>query len=202
MVVKYIYRLQLTGKTGKFTFFCQPEIFLTSSLVLIHKTSHHSHAFPRLESHRTEKDNSPPSPHLTIFSDGLVRVQNDQVLVSTCRMHVYKFPFDVQSCNLSFKSVVHSGEFIFQHLAPPPPEYSPLPLSRCSRGDRARSPSKLSGGHGHDDANPVRVAVCQHEGYQQDHQHLPAAARCLNFHCESRDLSIHLVQVRTIIYFF
>lgn len=62
-------------------------------------------------SHRTEKDKAPPSPHLTIHSDGLVRVQNDQVLVSTCRMHVYKFPFDVQSCNLSFKSVVHSGEF-------------------------------------------------------------------------------------------
>lgn len=65
--------------------------------------------------HRTEKDKAPPSPHLTIHSDGLVRVQNDQVLVSTCRMHVYKFPFDIQSCNLSFKSVVHSGEFSFHH---------------------------------------------------------------------------------------
>nr|XP_046234247.1 5-hydroxytryptamine receptor 3A-like [Scatophagus argus] len=56
----------------------------------------------------TEKDKAPPSPHLTIYSNGLVTVQNDQVLVSTCRMHVYKFPFDIQSCNLSFKSVVHS----------------------------------------------------------------------------------------------
>ncbi|XP_073345270.1 5-hydroxytryptamine receptor 3A-like [Pagrus major] len=56
----------------------------------------------------TEKDKAPPSPLLTIHSNGLVSVQNDQVLVSTCRMHVYKFPFDIQSCNLSFKSVVHS----------------------------------------------------------------------------------------------
>ncbi|XP_068162286.1 5-hydroxytryptamine receptor 3A-like [Antennarius striatus] len=56
----------------------------------------------------TEKDKAPPSPHLTIYSNGLVNVQNDQVLVSTCRMHVYKFPFDIQRCNLSFKSVVHS----------------------------------------------------------------------------------------------
>ncbi|XP_039991843.1 5-hydroxytryptamine receptor 3A-like [Xiphias gladius] len=56
----------------------------------------------------TEKDKAPPSPLLTIFSNGSVLVQNDQVLVSTCRMHVYKFPFDIQSCTLSFKSVIHS----------------------------------------------------------------------------------------------
>ncbi|XP_047465704.1 5-hydroxytryptamine receptor 3A-like [Mugil cephalus] len=56
----------------------------------------------------TEKDKAPPSPLLTIKYSGIVHVQNDQVLVSTCRMQVYKFPFDVQSCTLSFKSVVHS----------------------------------------------------------------------------------------------
>lgn len=38
-------------------------------------------------------------------------MQNDQVLVSTCRMHTYNFPFDIQSCNLSFKSVIHTGEY-------------------------------------------------------------------------------------------
>ncbi|XP_037546870.1 5-hydroxytryptamine receptor 3A-like [Nematolebias whitei] len=56
----------------------------------------------------TQKDTAPPSPHLIIMSNGKVLVQNDQVLVSTCRMQVYKFPFDLQSCNLSVKSVVHS----------------------------------------------------------------------------------------------
>ncbi|XP_059181183.1 5-hydroxytryptamine receptor 3A-like [Centropristis striata] len=56
----------------------------------------------------TEKDKAPLSPHLTIDSNGLVHVQDDQVLVSTCRMHIFKFPFDIQSCKLSFKSVVHS----------------------------------------------------------------------------------------------
>uniref|UniRef100_A0A671XBZ5 Uncharacterized protein n=1 Tax=Sparus aurata TaxID=8175 RepID=A0A671XBZ5_SPAAU len=60
----------------------------------------------------TEKDKAPPSPLLTIHSNGLVSIQNDQVLVSTCRMHVYKFPFDIQSCNLTFKSVVHSVDEI------------------------------------------------------------------------------------------
>ncbi|XP_033182729.1 5-hydroxytryptamine receptor 3A-like [Anabas testudineus] len=57
-----------------------------------------------------EKDKAPPSPLLTISSEGMVIAKNDQVLVSTCRMHVYKFPFDVQTCTLSFKSVIHSTE--------------------------------------------------------------------------------------------
>lgn len=56
----------------------------------------------------TEKDKAPPSPYLSINNEGYVEVQNDQVLVSTCRMHVYQFPFDVQSCSLSFKSVIHT----------------------------------------------------------------------------------------------
>ncbi|XP_034426825.1 5-hydroxytryptamine receptor 3A-like [Hippoglossus hippoglossus] len=60
----------------------------------------------------TEKDRAPPSPHLTIHSDGLVHEQNDLVLVSTCRMHVYQFPFDTQSCNLSFRSIIHPSEEI------------------------------------------------------------------------------------------
>nr|XP_057923058.1 5-hydroxytryptamine receptor 3A-like isoform X1 [Doryrhamphus excisus] len=59
-----------------------------------------------------EKDKAPPSPHLTITSGGRVQVQNDQVLLSTCRMHIYQFPFDHQSCNLSFKSVVHPAQEI------------------------------------------------------------------------------------------
>ncbi|KAK2820596.1 hypothetical protein Q5P01_023555 [Channa striata] len=58
----------------------------------------------------TEKDKAPPSPYLTISDKGDVEVQNDQVLVSTCRMHTYNFPFDIQSCNLSFKSVIHTAK--------------------------------------------------------------------------------------------
>ncbi|XP_077358017.1 5-hydroxytryptamine receptor 3A-like [Festucalex cinctus] len=57
-----------------------------------------------------EKDKAPPSPYLTILSDGRVYVKNDQVLLSTCKLHIYLFPFDQQSCNLTFKSVVHSSE--------------------------------------------------------------------------------------------
>ncbi|XP_047233501.1 5-hydroxytryptamine receptor 3A-like [Girardinichthys multiradiatus] len=60
----------------------------------------------------TERDKAPPSPYLTISSNGKVLIQNDQVLVSTCRIQVHKFPFDVQSCTLSIKSVVHSVQEI------------------------------------------------------------------------------------------
>ncbi|XP_035469045.1 5-hydroxytryptamine receptor 3A-like [Scophthalmus maximus] len=56
----------------------------------------------------TEKDRASPSPYLSINDRGDVEVQNDHVLVSTCRMHIYNFPFDIQSCNLSFKSVIHT----------------------------------------------------------------------------------------------
>ncbi|KAA8581358.1 hypothetical protein FQN60_002939 [Etheostoma spectabile] len=60
----------------------------------------------------TEKDKAPPSPYLTINNKGDVEVQNDQVLVSTCRMQIYNFPFDIQSCNLSFKSIIHTAKDI------------------------------------------------------------------------------------------
>ncbi|KAK2820599.1 hypothetical protein Q5P01_023558 [Channa striata] len=59
-----------------------------------------------------EKDKAPPAPYLVIEFNGYVTTINDQVLVSTCRMHIYKFPFDVQVCNLTFKSVIHSDEEI------------------------------------------------------------------------------------------
>ncbi|XP_031698788.1 5-hydroxytryptamine receptor 3A-like [Anarrhichthys ocellatus] len=60
----------------------------------------------------TEKDKALPSPYLILNSSGWVINRNDMVVVSTCKMRVYKFPFDVQSCNLSFKSVLHSDNDI------------------------------------------------------------------------------------------
>ncbi|XP_029978007.1 5-hydroxytryptamine receptor 3A-like [Sphaeramia orbicularis] len=60
----------------------------------------------------TEKDKAPVIPYLFIDSKGYVEVHEDQALVSTCRMHVYKFPFDTQSCNLTFKSAIHTAKDI------------------------------------------------------------------------------------------
>ncbi|KAF7204080.1 5-hydroxytryptamine receptor 3A-like [Nothobranchius furzeri] len=57
-----------------------------------------------------ENDKAPPVPYLCIYHNNEVELRNDQVVVSTCRMHVYKFPFDIQSCNLSFKSVLYPDD--------------------------------------------------------------------------------------------
>ncbi|XP_011490769.1 5-hydroxytryptamine receptor 3A [Oryzias latipes] len=58
----------------------------------------------------TEKDKAPPSPLLKIHNEGKVEFRNNQVIISTCKMHAYKFPFDLQSCSLTFKSVLHNDE--------------------------------------------------------------------------------------------
>ncbi|XP_038128530.1 5-hydroxytryptamine receptor 3A-like [Cyprinodon tularosa] len=60
----------------------------------------------------TEQDKASPSPYLNIRSHGWVEYRNDQVVISTCRMQVYRFPFDIQSCNISFKSIMHPDEEI------------------------------------------------------------------------------------------
>ncbi|XP_067433212.1 5-hydroxytryptamine receptor 3A-like [Thunnus thynnus] len=58
----------------------------------------------------TEQDKTPSSPYLTINSDGTVERMDYKVLVSACRMQVHKFPFGIQTCNLSFKSVIYNVE--------------------------------------------------------------------------------------------
>uniref|UniRef100_A0A671XC50 Si:dkey-49c17.4 n=1 Tax=Sparus aurata TaxID=8175 RepID=A0A671XC50_SPAAU len=58
----------------------------------------------------TEKDKASASPYLTVFNDSEVWLRNDMLVISTCKMNVYKFPFDIQSCNLSFKSAMYSDE--------------------------------------------------------------------------------------------
>ncbi|XP_054898953.1 5-hydroxytryptamine receptor 3A-like [Poeciliopsis prolifica] len=60
-----------------------------------------------------EKDKAPPSPFLKIHSNGLVEFSNDQIVISTCKMHVHKFPFDIQTCNITFKSYLY-GEHELQ----------------------------------------------------------------------------------------
>ncbi|XP_034005690.1 5-hydroxytryptamine receptor 3A-like [Trematomus bernacchii] len=57
-----------------------------------------------------EKDKAVPTPFVTINSNGFVEHVRDFMVVSTCKMQIYKFPFDVQSCNLSLKSIVYPEE--------------------------------------------------------------------------------------------
>ncbi|KAJ4923727.1 hypothetical protein JOQ06_014006 [Pogonophryne albipinna] len=57
-----------------------------------------------------EKDKDVPSPFITIHSNGFVQYVRDLMVVSSCRMQVYKFPFDTQSCKLSLKSITYPEE--------------------------------------------------------------------------------------------
>nr|XP_043870401.1 5-hydroxytryptamine receptor 3A-like [Solea senegalensis] len=60
----------------------------------------------------TENDKSKPNPYVTILFNGTTGIIYNHVLVSTCKMQVFRFPFDTQSCNLTFRSVIHSGEYV------------------------------------------------------------------------------------------
>ncbi|XP_036938098.1 uncharacterized protein LOC119010229 [Acanthopagrus latus] len=60
----------------------------------------------------TEKDKTSASPHVIVLSSGRISLRNDMMVISTCKMNVYKFPFDNQSCNLTFKSAIYSNEEI------------------------------------------------------------------------------------------
>ncbi|XP_069016540.1 5-hydroxytryptamine receptor 3A-like [Embiotoca jacksoni] len=59
-----------------------------------------------------EQDKFYQSPFLGAYYHGLVQYTQEQVVRSTCKMAVYKFPFDIQRCNMSFKSLLYSNESI------------------------------------------------------------------------------------------
>lgn len=57
-----------------------------------------------------DEDNSPVTPYVYLHNTG--RVYDDKPLrvVSTCRLVIYTFPFDVQNCSLTFGSYLHFGK--------------------------------------------------------------------------------------------
>nr|XP_046168868.1 5-hydroxytryptamine receptor 3A-like [Oncorhynchus gorbuscha] len=54
-----------------------------------------------------EKDDGPHSPYLYVSHDGIVLIEDEMKVVSTCKMDVHKFPFDTQRCNITFSSAIH-----------------------------------------------------------------------------------------------
>ncbi|XP_034415226.1 5-hydroxytryptamine receptor 3A-like [Cyclopterus lumpus] len=60
----------------------------------------------------TQKNKALSSPYLKLYSSGQVFFRTYMVVVTNCPMEVYMFPFDVQECNLTFKSTIHTS----QHL--------------------------------------------------------------------------------------
>ncbi|XP_074521356.1 5-hydroxytryptamine receptor 3A-like [Halichoeres trimaculatus] len=55
----------------------------------------------------TNKDKLFNTQYLTMRFNGWINQKSGMVLVSTCKMDFYRFPFDTQICNLTFKSIQH-----------------------------------------------------------------------------------------------
>ncbi|XP_034439744.1 5-hydroxytryptamine receptor 3A-like isoform X1 [Hippoglossus hippoglossus] len=54
-----------------------------------------------------EKNSAPFTPYTYVYYDGLVFDAQPVRVVSSCRLDIYKFPFDVQNCSLSFNSYAY-----------------------------------------------------------------------------------------------
>ncbi|XP_063293544.1 uncharacterized protein LOC134578475 [Pelobates fuscus] len=71
----------------------------------------------------TQSDEKPlVIPYFNLSSDGHVIQEKPLRIVSTCNLDIYKFPFDTQSCSLTFGSNVYGGKDII--LAPSRDSYS------------------------------------------------------------------------------
>ncbi|XP_077311868.1 5-hydroxytryptamine receptor 3A-like isoform X5 [Lithobates pipiens] len=58
---------------------------------------------------RTENDNnSPEIPYYILRNNGQIINAMPLRIISTCNLNIYKFPFDVQTCRLSFGSFIYT----------------------------------------------------------------------------------------------
>lgn len=51
-----------------------------------------------------EENSLPTAPYSYLYSDGLVRDKQPLKVVSSCRLNMQTFPFDIQNCTLTFNS--------------------------------------------------------------------------------------------------
>lgn len=54
-----------------------------------------------------EQNTAPYVPYSYVYSDGMVLYEEPVRVVSSCRLNIYTFPFDIQNCSLSFNSYIH-----------------------------------------------------------------------------------------------
>ncbi|XP_076581984.1 uncharacterized protein LOC143317998 [Chaetodon auriga] len=54
-----------------------------------------------------DKNTAPFVPYSYLFSDGFVLDKQPVRVVSSCRLNIYTFPFDIQTCTLSFNAYLH-----------------------------------------------------------------------------------------------
>ncbi|XP_074522590.1 neuronal acetylcholine receptor subunit alpha-2-like [Halichoeres trimaculatus] len=63
----------------------------------------------------TNNDKLFQTSYITVIHDGQVHQWNGIVLVTTCKMQFYRFPFDTQICNLTFRSIQQNVDEIKLH---------------------------------------------------------------------------------------
>lgn len=56
------------------------------------------------------EDKSPVIPYMYLFNTGGVYDDRPIRVVSSCKLEIYTFPFDIQNCTLTFGSYMHYGE--------------------------------------------------------------------------------------------
>ncbi|XP_044218404.1 5-hydroxytryptamine receptor 3A-like [Thunnus albacares] len=54
-----------------------------------------------------DEDKSPESPYLYLYNTGHVYDDKPVRVISSCRLIIYTFPFDIQNCTLTFGSYLH-----------------------------------------------------------------------------------------------
>lgn len=57
-----------------------------------------------------EEDQSQKTPYVYLYNTGRVFDDKPVRVVSTCKLVIYTFPFDVQNCSLTFGSYIHFGK--------------------------------------------------------------------------------------------
>lgn len=62
-----------------------------------------------------EEDTSPKAPFVYLSNTGGVYDDKPIRVVSSCKLEIYTFPFDIQNCTLTFGSYMHFGEAAAVH---------------------------------------------------------------------------------------
>lgn len=68
-----------------------------------------------------DEDKSPQTPYVYIYNTGHVYDDSPLRVVSTCKLGIYSFPFDIQNCSLTFGSYIHFGKQLHRKMQVSPP---------------------------------------------------------------------------------
>uniref|UniRef100_UPI003AAA536A 5-hydroxytryptamine receptor 3A-like n=1 Tax=Centroberyx gerrardi TaxID=166262 RepID=UPI003AAA536A len=74
----------------------------------------------------TQKDETILNPYLYVTHKGIVSIEEDLKVVSSCKMDVHKFPFDTQRCSITFSTVMYTVD-----------EVRLIPVSNSSRATQS-----------------------------------------------------------------